>query len=63
MGPALESVKTEKEVELLFNYLQNKKTLQTDTAFIPLTKGKQYHGINFPDMTKEELQRMVEYLN
>ena len=63
MGHVLESVHTKAEVELLYNYLQGKRTLPTDTAFIPLTKGKQYHGIHFPDMTAKEVQLIVDYLN
>lgn len=62
MGPGFEKVKREGRVDLLYSFLQNEKTIETDTAFISLTLGKQYHVINFPSLTLEGLQSMMDSL-
>jgi hypothetical protein len=63
VGPALSGIKTKRTFEWTYNFLVNRKSLLTDTAFINLTRGKEYHCMEFPKMTKEELQRILNYID
>jgi hypothetical protein len=63
VGPPLKTIKTKRTFEWTYKFLTDRKSMQNDKEFLKLTKGKEYHCMEFKTLTKKELQLIIDFLN
>jgi hypothetical protein len=63
VGPALSDIKTKRTFEWTYKFLTDKNSLKNDTAFRNLTKNQEVNCMEFPKLTKQELQLILDYIN
>ena len=63
IGTALQGIATRHTLDWTYNFLTNRSSLKSDTSFQNLRKGKDYHCPEFPELRKEEVENIIEYIN
>lgn len=63
IGPPLKTIKTKRTFEWTYKFLTDRKSMHNDKEFLKLTKGQEYHCMEFQTLTKKELQLIIDFLN
>lgn len=63
VGPALSDIKTKRTFEWTYKFLTDKNSLKNNSAFRNLTKNQEVNCMEFPKLTKQELQLILDYIN
>lgn len=61
-GPALYDVFQKRNNEWLYTFLTNRKKVLKDSLFIALTKKYDNRCVEFPDLTKEDVASIIDYI-
>ncbi|MEP7197617.1 MAG: cytochrome c [Saprospiraceae bacterium] len=63
IGPPLKDINSKRTSDWIFYFLANRKALKSDTTVIRMNKARNNGCEEFPDLTRDKLQRILEYLN
>lgn len=63
VGPPLGKIKERRTEDWIYTFLTNRKSLANDSSYINLIEDWDYHCKEFPELTRAELQLIIDYIN